>query len=242
MTGGSRGIGAAVCVALAEAGWDVVVNYAGDATAAEDVATRVRAAGREALVVRADVGDPAAVRDLFDEAAVWRGPVRAVVLNAGVTGGKGRVDEVDASTLDRVLAVNVAGAFHCAAAAVRLMSTRHGGGGGAIVLVSSRAAVWGSGGEWVHYAMTKGAVDTLTVGLAREVGPEDIRVNAVAPGLIETELHAAAGDPDRPRRMSVEVPLGRAGTPEEVATAVRWLLSEEASFVTGTVVGIGGGR
>ncbi|HET8969730.1 MAG TPA: SDR family oxidoreductase, partial [Candidatus Nanopelagicales bacterium] len=175
-------------------------------------------------------------------AAGWRGPVTALVNNAGVTGGMARVQDVTAPTLRRVLAVNVVGAFLCARAAVRLMSTARGGRGGAIVNVSSRAAVLGGADEWVHYAATKGALDTLTVGLAREVAAEGIRVNGVAPGLIATELHAAAGVPDRPDRLRGSVPMQRPGRAAEVAEAVRWLLSDAASFTTGTVIDVGGGR
>jgi NAD(P)-dependent dehydrogenase (short-subunit alcohol dehydrogenase family) len=202
----------------------------------------VRDLGAQALVVAADVSDHVAVQAMFDRADSWRGPITALVNNAGVTGGAARVDEIGPADLRRVLEVNVLGAFLCAQAAVRVMSTAHGGRGGAIVNVSSRAAVLGSGGEWVHYAATKGALDTLTVGLAVEVAAEGIRVNAVAPGLIDTGLHAAAGMPERLERMRPSVPMQRSGTADEVAEAVRWLLSDAASFTTGTVLGVGGGR
>ncbi|MBI1378881.1 MAG: SDR family oxidoreductase [Frankiales bacterium] len=242
VTGGSRGIGAATAVAAAAAGWDVVVDYAHDAAAAAHVVRRILDAGGQALAVQADVADAAAVARLFDTAAAWRGPVTGLVNNAGVTGGFARVDELSPQALQDVLAVNVAGPFLCCGEAVRRMSTRHGGSGGAIVNVSSRAAVLGSPGEWVHYAASKGALDTLTVGLAREVATEGVRVNAVAVGLVDTDLHAAAGEPGRPDRLRPTVPMQRSGTVEEVAAAIVWLLSEQASYTTGTVVAVSGGR
>lgn len=241
VTGGGRGIGAAVCRALAAAGHPVVVNYLGDAAAAERVVAEVTGAGGTAVAVRADVADEAAVVRLFDAAAEL-GTVGLVVVNAGITGPYGRLDELDADALRRVVDVNVTGAVLCAREAVRRMSTRHGGSGGGVVTVSSGAATLGSAGEWVHYAATKGAVNSLTVGLSREVAAEGIRVNAVSPGLIDTDLHATAGQPDRLARMAPTVPMGRAGTPEEVAAAVLWLASDAASFVTGAIVPVTGGR
>jgi len=242
VTGGSRGIGAAVCVAAAAAGWDVVVDYARDAGAAESVVRRIEGAGGQALAVRADVRDAPAVEELFAAADAWRGPVAGLVNNAGISGGVSRVDELGEAALHKVLAVNVAGPFLCAGAAVRRMSTRHGGAGGAIVNVSSRAAVLGSPGEWVHYAATKAALDTLTVGLAQEVATEGVRVNAVAVGLVDTDFHASSGEADRPGRIRPTVPMRRSGTPEEVAAAVVWLLSDSASYTTGTILGVSGGR
>ncbi len=242
VTGGSRGIGAAVCVAAATAGWDVVVDFAHDEAAAQRVVRRILADGGHAIAVRADISVAAGVGALFDAADSWRGPVTGLVNNAGISGGFARVDEVSEQTLSDVLAVNVVGPFLCAGAAVRRMSTRHGGSGGAIVTVSSRAAVLGSPGEWVHYAASKGAVDTMTVGLAREVATEGIRVNAVAVGLVDTDLHAAAGEPGRPERIRPTVPMQRSGTVEEVAAAVVWLLSDAASYTTGTVLAVSGGR
>lgn len=242
VTGGSRGIGAAVCLAAARAGWDVVVDYAHDEPAARAVAEAIEAEGGHALAVRADVSRESEVAELFAAAAGWRGPLGGLVNNAAITGGFARVDEVGAETLTRVMGVNVVGPILCAGAAVRLMSTAHGGAGGAIVNVSSRAAVLGSPGEWVHYAASKGAIDTFTVGLAREVATEGIRVNAVAVGLVDTEMHAAAGDPGRPDRMRPTIPMQRSGTVEEVAEAVTWLLSPSASYTTGTILAVSGGR
>jgi NAD(P)-dependent dehydrogenase (short-subunit alcohol dehydrogenase family) len=242
VTGGSRGIGAAVCVAAASAGWDVVVDFARDAAAADEVVRRIVDDGGRALAVQADVRSAAGVEALFAAADAWRGPVTGLVNNAGISGGLARVDEVSERALHDVLEVNVAGPFLCAGAAVRRMSTRHGGSGGAIVNVSSRAAELGGPGEYVHYAASKAAVDTLTVGLAREVATEGIRVNAVAVGLVDTEFHAAAGEPGRPDRIRPTVPMQRSGAPEEIAAAVVWLLSEAASYTTGTVLAVSGGR
>jgi NAD(P)-dependent dehydrogenase (short-subunit alcohol dehydrogenase family) len=242
VTGGSRGIGAAVSVAAAAAGWDVVVNFVRDEAAAHDVVRRIRAADGHAVAVCADVSDAVGVEGLFAAADDWRGPVTGLVNNAGVSGGVARVDEVTPAALAEVLAVNVAGPFLCAGAAVRRMSTRHGGAGGAIVNISSRAAVLGSPGEWVHYAASKAALDTLTVGLAQEVATEGVRVNAVAVGLVDTDFHASSGEADRPGRIRPTVPMRRSGTPGEVAAAVVWLLSDAASYTTGTVLAVSGGR
>jgi NAD(P)-dependent dehydrogenase (short-subunit alcohol dehydrogenase family) len=242
VTGGSRGIGAAVCIAAAAVGWDVVVDFVRDAQAADDVVGRITSSGGHALAVQADVRDSAGVEALFTAADAWRGPVTGLVNNAGISGGLARVDAVSEQALREVLEVNVAGPFLCAGAAVRRMSTRHGGGGGAIVNISSRAAQLGGSGEYVHYAATKAAIDTLTVGLAREVATEGIRVNAVAVGLVDTGFHAAAGEPGRPDRIRPSVPMQRSGAPEEIAAAVVWLLSEEASYSTGSVLGVSGGR
>jgi NAD(P)-dependent dehydrogenase (short-subunit alcohol dehydrogenase family) len=242
VTGGSRGIGAAICVLAAERGYDVVVNYAGDAQAAEAVAEQVREHGREALAVRGDVSSEDDVRALFDAAATL-GPLVGLVNNAAITGNTpGRLDEQDVETVRRVLDVNVTGVFLCAREAVRRLSTRYGGSGGAIVNVSSTAARTGSAGEWVHYAATKAAVNTLTFGLAQEVAREGVRVNAVAPGMIETGLHAAAGLPDRLDRLAPQIPMGRAGRPEEIAEAVLFLLSPAASYAAGAVLDVGGAR
>ncbi|SFP78311.1 NAD(P)-dependent dehydrogenase, short-chain alcohol dehydrogenase family [Amycolatopsis arida] len=242
VTGGGRGIGAAVCELAAARGYAVVVNYAADAAAAWSVVARVCERGGRAVAVRADVSGEDDVRALF-AAAAELGPLTGLVNNAAITGDTpGRLDEQAVGTVRRVLDVNVVGVFLCAREAVRLMSTRYGGAGGAIVNVSSTAARTGSAGEWVHYAASKAAVETLTVGLAHEVAREGVRVNAVAPGTVETGLHAAAGMPDRPRRLAPSIPLGRAGRPEEIAEAVLWLLSDAASYAVGSVLTVGGGR
>jgi NAD(P)-dependent dehydrogenase (short-subunit alcohol dehydrogenase family) len=242
VTGGGRGIGAEVCRLAAARGYDVVVNYARDRAAAQAVVTGIEAAGGKAVAVGADVSDDAEVARLFAAADV-RGPLAGLVNNAGITGNTlGRLDELDVTVLRRVFEVNVTGVFRCAQEAVRRMSTRYGGSGGAIVNVSSTAAHRGSPGEWIHYAASKAAVETMTVGLAQEVGGEGIRVNAVAPGLVETGLHAEAGVPDRPRRLASLIPLGRPGRPAEIAEGIVWLLSPAASFVTGAVLPISGGR
>ncbi|HEX3551304.1 MAG TPA: SDR family oxidoreductase [Candidatus Elarobacter sp.] len=241
VTGGSRGIGAAVARGAAAAGYDVALTYVDDAAAASAVARDVESAGRRAAVVRADVAREEDVVAAF-AAADALGPLEAVVVNAGVTGWFTRVDELDAATLERVLAVNVGGAFLTAREAVRRMSTARGGAGGAIVLLSSRAVALGSPNEYVHYAASKAAVDTLTRGLAKEVAREGVRVNAVAPGLIDTEIHARGGRPERVAQVTAMVPMGRIGTPDEVAAAVLWLASPAASYVTGAILDVSGGR
>ncbi|MFD6067833.1 MULTISPECIES: SDR family oxidoreductase [Amycolatopsis] len=242
VTGGSKGIGAAVCELAAARGYDVVVNYAGDAEAAEDVASRVRKHGVRAITQRGDVASEDDVVALFD-AAVELGPLAGLVANAAITGNTpGRFDEYDVDVVRRVVDVNITGVFLCVREGIRRMSTRYGGDGGAIVTLSSTAARTGSPGEWVHYAGTKAAVETMTYGVAQEVAKESVRVNAVAPGMIHTGLHAAAGMPDRMERIAPTIPLGRAGEPGEVAEAVLWLLSPAASYTTGTVLTVGGGR
>jgi NAD(P)-dependent dehydrogenase (short-subunit alcohol dehydrogenase family) len=242
VTGGSRGIGAATCELAASRGYDVVVNFSGDPAPAEEVAAKVRALGQAAVAVRADVSDEDDVRALFD-AAESLGPVSGLVNNAAITGNTpGRLDEYEVDVVRRTLDVNVTGVFLCCREAVRRMSTRHGGQGGAIVNISSTAARTGSAGEWVHYAASKAAVDTLTFGLAQEVADEDVRVNAVAPGMIHTGLHEAAGMPDRLEKYARQIPMRRAGQPGEIAEAVLWLLSPAASFTTGAVLDVGGGR
>ncbi|MEC3975660.1 SDR family oxidoreductase [Amycolatopsis sp. H20-H5] len=242
VTGGSRGIGAAICTLAADRGYDVVVNYSGDASDAERVAGKVRAQGRQAVAVRADVSDEDEVRALFDAAAEL-GPLTGLVNNAAITGNTpGRFDSYEVDVVRRVLDVNVTGVFLCLREGIRRMSTRYGGSGGAIVNISSTAARTGSAGEWVHYAATKAAVDTMTFGVAQEVAKEGVRVNAVAPGLVDTGLHAAAGMPDRVDRFAPQIPLGRPGRPGEIAEAVLWLLSPAASYATGTVLEVGGGR
>ena len=242
VTGASRGIGAAVAILAGRQGWPVAVNFARDRAAAEAVVATIRSAGGRAEAIQADVSREADILGLFETAVERLGPLGGLVNNAGITGGFARVDELSAEALAQVLALNVAGAILCAREAVRRLSTRHGGLGGAIVNVSSLAARTGGAGEWVHYAATKGAIDSFTIGLAREVAAEGVRVNAVAPGLIETDLHAANGTPDRPQRLAAGIPMRRAGTADEVAAGVLWLLSPAASYTTGTILEIGGGR
>jgi NAD(P)-dependent dehydrogenase (short-subunit alcohol dehydrogenase family) len=242
VTGASRGIGAAVAELAARRGYPVAVSFASDREGADAVLGRIAAAGGRALAVQGDVAVERDVVRLFEEAERGLGRIEALVNNAGVTGGFARVEDVRAEVLERVLAVNVAGAFLCGREAVRRMSTRRGGAGGAVVNVSSIAARLGSPGEWVHYAASKAAVETFTIGLAREVAGEGIRVNAVAPGLVDTGLHAAAGAPDRLARQATSIPMGRAGTAVEIAEAVLWLLSPAASYTTGAILAVGGGR
>jgi NAD(P)-dependent dehydrogenase (short-subunit alcohol dehydrogenase family) len=242
VTGASRGIGAAIAALAGARGFAVAVGYRSEPEAAERIAARIRADGGQAAAIEVDVADETGVARLFERAERDLGPLTGLVNNAGITGPLTRLESLEAGDLARVLAVNVTGAVLCAREAVRRMSTRRGGRGGAIVNVSSRAAQLGGAGEWVHYALTKGALDTFTVGLAREVAAEGIRVNAVAPGLIATGLHAAAGAPDRLERLAPGIPLQRAGTAEEVAQAVLWLLSAEAAYVTGAILPVSGGR
>ncbi|MFE1586660.1 SDR family NAD(P)-dependent oxidoreductase [Streptomyces sp. NPDC059402] len=239
VTGGSRGIGAATCLRLAADGHDVVVGYARDSAAAETVVAQVREAGGRGIPVRADTSVETDVERLFDVAEEELGPVTGLVNNAAVTGPLGRLADSDTADLRRVLDVNLLGVLLCARRAARLMTPR---GSGAIVNVSSGAATLGSPGEYVHYAASKAGVDALTLGLAKELGPDGIRVNAVAPGVIDTEMHAAAGDAGRAARMGAAVPMGRAGRAEEIAAAISWLLSPDASYTTGTVLRVAGGR
>lgn len=242
VTGGSRGIGAAVARRAAADGYDVALTYADDSAAARSVVDEIEAAGRRAVALRADVAREADVVEVFAAVEDFFGAPDAVVLNAGITGRFSRVDELDVATLERVLAVNVTGAFLCAREAVRRMSTAHGGRGGAIAFVSSRAASLGSPGEYVHYAASKGAVNTLTIGLAKEVAREGVRVNAISPGLIATEIHARAGRPERVEKIAAVIPMERPGTPDEVAAAILWIVSPAASYVTGAILDVGGGR
>jgi NAD(P)-dependent dehydrogenase (short-subunit alcohol dehydrogenase family) len=242
VTGASRGIGAAIAKLAGSRGYSIAVNFATGEAEAAAIAGQIVSAGGRACALQADVAREEDVIRLFAAAERALGPVKALVNNAAITGGFSRVESVSAQTLAQVMAVNVIGSILCAREAVRRMSTRHGGTGGAIVNISSRAAQTGSAGEWVHYAASKGAIDSFTIGLAREVATEGIRVNAVAPGLIETGLHAANGAPDRLERLAPTIPMQRPGTALEVAEAVLWLLSPAASYTTGAILEIGGGR
>jgi NAD(P)-dependent dehydrogenase (short-subunit alcohol dehydrogenase family) len=241
VTGGSRGIGAATARLAARRGWHVAIVYRDRDADAAAVLEAIRAAGGRATAIRADVGDEASIVDAF-RAADRLGPLSALVNNAGITGGVSRVEDIAAATLDAVLRINVRGAFLCAREAIRRMSTAHGGKGGAIVNLGSGASQAGTPGVWVHYAATKGALDTMTIGLAREVAGEGIRVNCVRPGVIDTEIHA-----DRPpgqlEAIAREVPMGRIGTPEEIAQTVVWLADGDASpYVTASLIDARGGR
>ncbi len=242
VTGASRGIGAAVASLAGERGYAVAVNFATSETEAKKVVDEIGGGGGRALAIQADVSNEQQIIRMFERAERELGPIKALVNNAAVTGGFARVEEVSQSAIAQVMVVNVAGAILCSREAVRRMSTRRGGSGGAIVNISSRAAQTGSPGEWVHYAASKGAIDSFTIGLAREVATEGIRVNAVAPGLVDTGLHAANGDPGRLQRLMGTIPMGRAGAPREVAEGVLWLLSSAASYTTGAILQIGGGR
>ena len=242
ITGASRGIGAATARLAAARGFAVVVNYARGEKEAAAVLRDIESAGGRASAIQADVGVEADVVRLFAETERGLGPITGLVNNAGITGGFARIEDVTAEAMERLWAVNLTGAILCAREAVRRMSTKHGGKGGAIVNISSLAARTGSAGDWVHYAASKGAINTLTVGLAREVATDGIRVNAVAPGLVDTEIHAANGEPGRLERLKHTIPMGRAGKAEEIAEAVVWLLSPAASYVNGSVLEVGGGR
>jgi len=242
VTGGSRGIGAAAALQLAQRGHAVAVNYTRDAAAADALVTRIRAAGGQALALQADVADAAQVKAMFERIDRELPRLSGLVNNAGVVDLPARVDEMDAARLQRMFAINVFGSFFCAREAVRRLSTRHGGRGGAIVNLSSAAARLGAPGQYVDYAAAKGAIDTFTIGLAREVATEGIRVNAVRPGIIETDIHASGGIPDRVKQMAPLVPMQRAGSADEVAQAIVWLLSDAASYTTGAVLDVSGGR
>ena len=242
ITGGSRGIGAATALRAARAGYAVAVNYASQSLAADEVVRAIRAEGGTAITVQADVGDEAQIDAMFRKVDAKLGRLSALVNNAGIIDAPAEVAQMDGARLARMFRVNVTGSFLCAREAVRRMGTRHGGAGGAIVNLSSAAARLGAPGQYVDYAASKGAIDTFTVGLAKEVASQGIRVNGVRPGLIDTEIHASGGLPTRAFDLAGTVPLQRPGSADEVAAAICWLLSAEASYVTGTVLDVTGGR
>lgn len=242
VTGGSRGIGAATARLAARRGYDVCVSYKKNTEAAERVLAEIERLGRRAIAVAADVSVESEVVRLFETVDAELGAVSALVNNVGILETQQRVEDTSAARLERIFGTNVTGAFLCAREAIRRMSTRHGGSGGAIVNVSSAAARLGSAGEYVDYAASKGAIDTFTIGLAQEVAEDGIRVNAVRPGFIYTEIHASGGEPDRVERVKDAIPLKRGGRPEEVAEAILWLLSPASSFSTGTFIDVSGGK
>ena len=242
ITGASRGIGAATAVLAARHGWDVAVNYSHNAQAAAEVVQQVQALGQRAIAVQADVADDAQVKTMFAQVAAQLGRIRALVNNAGVVDRAQRLQEMDMARWQRIFAINVLGSFACAREAVLAMSTAHGGAGGSIVNVSSAAARLGSANQYVDYAAAKAAIDTMTLGLAHEVASQGIRVNAVRPGLIETDIHASGGQPDRVARLAPSVPMGRGGTAEETAEAIYWLMSDKSSYSTGAIIDVSGGR
>ena len=242
VTGGSPGIGAACVRLLARDGFDVVVNYASSAAVADDLVAGVKALGRRACAIKADVGNEVEVVELFRQIDQQMPPLVGLVNNAGILFQKSTVSEMNADRINETLRVNVTGSFMCAREAIRRMSTQNGGSGGAIVNLSSAAARLGSPNEFVDYAASKGAIDAMTLGLAKEVASEGIRVNAVRPGLIITDIHASSGQPDRVERLQHNVPMARGGTAEEVAEAIVWLMSDGASYVTGALLDVAGGR
>jgi NAD(P)-dependent dehydrogenase (short-subunit alcohol dehydrogenase family) len=242
ITGGSRGIGAATALIAAQRGYTVCITYLHRQDAADALVADIAAAGGRALALQADVSVEQGVVQLFEQIDAQLGPIAALVNNAGILEQQMRVEQMDAARLQRIFATNVVGPFMCAREAVRRMSSRYGGAGGAIVNVSSGAARLGAPGEYVDYAASKGAIDTFTLGLAKEVAAEGIRVNAVRPGVIYTEIHASGGEPDRVERVKASVPMLRGGHAEEVAHAILWLLSDEASYITGACLDVTGGR
>lgn len=242
ITGASRGIGAATALLAARQGYAVAVNYSANSLAADEVVRQIRQAGGNAMTVQADVADESQVLKMFEKVDAKLGRLTALVNNAGVVDQTSRVDAMSMARFKRMFEINVYGSFVCAREAVRRMSTRHGGTGGTIVNLSSVAARLGAPGQYVDYAAAKGAIDSFTVGLAKEVAAEGIRVNAVRPGIIDTDIHASGGLPDRAREMAPQVPMQRPGSAEEVARSILWLMSPESSYTTGTVLDVTGGR
>ncbi len=242
ITGGSRGIGAATALAAAQAGYAVAVNYQSNSLAADEVVRTIRDSGGQAIALQADVSREDEILAMFARIDAKWGPLAALVNNAGVVDVSSRVDGMSVARLSRMLNTHVLGSFVCAREAVLRMSTRHGGSGGAIVNLSSAASKLGSPGQYVDYAACKGAIDTFTIGLAKEVAAEGIRVNAVRPGIIDTDIHASGGEPDRAQRLAPQVPMQRPGSAQEVANAILWLLSPQASYCTGALLDVGGGR
>ena len=242
VTGGSRGIGAATCTLAARQGWAVAVNYTANSLAADEVVRSIRHAGGQAMAVQADVAIETQVLRMFEQIDAKLGPVHGLVNNAGVVDVTARVEDMSVERWRRMFDINVIGSFICAREAVRRMSTKHGGPGGSIVNVSSAAARLGAPGQYVDYAAAKGAIDAFTIGLAKEVGGEGIRVNAVRPGLIETDIHASGGLPNRVRDLQHQVPMGRGGSAQEVAELIVWLLSDAASYTTMSLIDVSGGR
>lgn len=242
ITGGSRGIGAATALSAAQAGYAVAVNYQSNSLAADEVVRSIRDSGGQAMALQADVSREDEVMAMFARIDAKWGPLAALVNNAGVVDVSSRVDGMGVARLSRMLNTHVLGSFVCAREAVLRMSTRHGGSGGAIVNLSSAASKLGSPGQYVDYAACKGAIDTFTIGLAKEVAAEGIRVNAVRPGIIDTDIHASGGEPDRAQRLAPQVPMQRPGSAQEVANAILWLLGPQASYCTGALLDVGGGR
>ena len=242
VTGGSRGIGAATCILAAQKGWDVAVNYSANAQAAEGVVQQIKAAGGKAISVQADVEHEDQVLAMFQKIRTELGPLQGLVNNAGVVDVSARLDEMSMARWRRMFDINVLGSMLCAREAILQMSTKHGGQGGSIVNLSSAASRLGAAGQYLDYAAAKGAIDSFTLGLAKEVAGEGIRVNAIRPGLIDTEIHASGGLPDRARDMAPQVPMQRPGSAEEVAHSILWLMSPESSYTTGTVLDVTGGR